>query len=342
MTENSLSAQIQKKIDFKTKPIGALGQLEAIAFKIANLQQTLSPIIKAPHLVVFAADHGIAKTGLVNPYPQAVTAQMVLNFLNGGAAINVFTKQHGIALKVVDAGVNAELPENKSLINAKVAFGTQNYAEGTAILPTERAHAIVKGQSIVAEIAKTGCNYIGFGEMGIGNTSSASLIMAAILQLPIASCVGKGTGASEALLTQKKQVLEAAFNFHQLNHFATNADAILEKVGGLEIAMMVGAYLEAYKQNMLIVVDGFIATAALLLAKLEEPAIVENCVFSHCSNEQGHKTMLAYLQAKPILQLDLRLGEGTGVALAYPIIQSALAFFNQMASFADAGVSTAE
>jgi nicotinate-nucleotide--dimethylbenzimidazole phosphoribosyltransferase len=335
-----LQEELQQKIDFKTKPVGALGRLEEIALQAGQIQNTLSPQIIKPHIVVFAADHGIAATGLVNPYPQAVTAQMVLNFINGGAAINVFCRQNNIELKVVDCGVNyafEDIVNSKQFIAAKIGNGTKNYLEADAMSEREALYAIEKGKEIVQAIAANSCNTIGFGEMGIGNTSSASLLMCNLLQLPIKDCVGRGTGVNNEQLDTKIETLQKVYAFHQLNQTLSPL-MLLQKVGGYEIAMMAGAYLEAAKQKMIIVVDGFIATAALLIASKMNDAVLFNCIFAHSSGEQGHEKMLHYLNAKPLLQLQMRLGEGTGAALAIPLIQSAVNFLSEMASFETAGV----
>jgi nicotinate-nucleotide--dimethylbenzimidazole phosphoribosyltransferase len=339
---------LQHKINTKTKPMGSLGQLEDIAMRVGMIQETLSPVISNPHIVVFAGDHGIAKTGLVNPYPQEVTAQMVLNFLNGGAAVNVFCRQHHLTLQVVDAGVNHELiPASSQLkvkggeifINAKLDYGTRNYLEGVAMSEDIAVSAIEKGKVIVQAIAGSGCNCIGFGEMGIGNTSSASLIMSAVTGLPLAECTGRGTGVNDEQLQTKINTLEKADALHQLSLIHDQPIALLSRIGGFEIAMMTGAYLQAAEDKMVIVVDGFIATAALLLAQLINPSVLDYCLFAHTSGERGHEKMLQHLHAKPLLHLGMRLGEGTGAALAIPLIQSAVNFMEEMASFESAGVT---
>lgn len=337
--------ELQHKINFKTKPIGALGRLEEIALQIGEIQHTLSPQINKPHIVVFAADHGIAATGLVNPYPQAVTAQMVLNFINGGAAINVFCRQNNIDLKVVDCGVNYEFEEiilSKEFIGVKIGPGTKNYLEEDSMTEREVLYAIEKGKEIVQSIATHGCNTIGFGEMGIGNTSSAALIMSSILQIHVEECTGRGTGVNDEQLALKTETLKKVYQLHQLHTLNNKPVDLLQKIGGFEIAMMAGAYLEAAKQKMVVVVDGFIATAALLIANKMNKFVLENCIFAHTSGEQGHEKMLEYLKAKPLLQLQMRLGEGTGAAMAIPLIQSAVNFLNEMASFETAGVSNKE
>ncbi len=326
---------IKNKIDFKTKPLGALGLLETIAAQVCNIQNTLSPALLHPVILVFAADHGIAREG-VSAFPAAVTAQMVLNFLNGGAAINVFCRQHNIDLKIIDAGVNYDFEKIENLINVKTGRGTKSFLQDNAMTQEEVLQCFYQAENIIEPIAQKGCNIIGFGEMGIGNTSSASMLMSALCNLPIEECVGRGTGLNDEQLNNKINILKQA----QQNH-AVPADAItaLEYFGGYEIAHICGAMLAAHKKNMLILVDGFIATAAFLCAYKINKKIKANAIFTHQSDEQGHKKMLAYLDAKPILNIGLRLGEGTGCALAYPIIQSAVLFINEMASFESAGVS---
>lgn len=334
----SLIAQLQHKINQKTKPLGSLGQLEKIALQVGLIQQTLNPVISQPHIIVFAADHGIAEHGKVNPYPQAVTAQMVLNFVNEGAAINVFCKQSGTGLTVVDAGVKYDFDKTLTIIHASVGKGTSDYSKGNAMQAQQVHECIDKGRKIVADLHKTGCNCVGFGEMGIGNSSAAALMLHHYTGLPISECVGRGTGADDKQLLQKQKVLEEVSTFHRLSKQAYNAEELLSKIGGFEIAMMVGAYLEAAERKMVIVVDGFIGTASLMTAYQTNKTVVDYCIFAHCSEEKGHRQMLDYLMATPLLNLGLRLGEGTGAVLAMPLIQHAVAFLNQMASFESAGI----
>lgn len=339
----SLQTQLQQKINTKTKPLGSLGMLETIALQVGLIQESLSPSIESPTIVVFAGDHGIAESGLVNPYPQAVTAQMVLNFLAGGAAINVFTKQNNIQLFVVDAGVKADfsgVSNSSAFIHAKQAMGTENYFVTAAMTELQALASIEAGKKIVAEIAAKGTNCIGFGEMGIGNTSSAALIMSAITGLSIEECTGRGTGASDEQLAKKIDTLRICLLKHQVFNLGNEPLQLLSKIGGFEIAMMVGAYLSAAENKMVIVVDGFIATSALLIAQKIEPSVIHNCIFAHTSGEQGHEKMLDYLNIKPILNWGMRLGEGTGAALTIPLVRSAVAFLNEMASFDQAGVSS--
>jgi nicotinate-nucleotide--dimethylbenzimidazole phosphoribosyltransferase len=338
----NITEQLQHKINFKTKPLGALGMLEDIALQVGIIQNTVTPVVSNPHIIVFAADHGIAVTGTVNPYPQAVTAQMVLNFANGGAAINVFCKQNNIGLTVVDAGVNIDFDPALKIAHVKIAKGTANYSAQPAMTTQQCKEAIAKGGIIVQDVFDAGTNCIGFGEMGIGNTSSASLIMAAVLGLPVNDCVGRGTGVDDEQLKTKIETLEKVFAKHQLNLLKNNPVELLTAIGGFEIAMMNGAYLKAAELNMVIVVDGFISTAALLLANKINEKILANCIFAHTSGEQGHIKMLDYLKVKPLLQLGMKLGEGTGAAMAIPLIQAAVNFLNEMASFESAGVTNKE
>lgn len=333
-----ITTDLQHKIDHKTKPLGALGTLEKLALQIGQIQQTLSPSLQHPTMVVFAGDHGIANEG-VSAYPQAVTHQMVLNFLNEGAAINVFCQQHQLHLKVVDAGVNFDFSAHPALINAKIGYGTRSFLQEKAMTEQELEDCFKTGKKIVKDLALEGCNTIGFGEMGIGNTSASALIMSSICQLPLEQCVGRGTGVNDEQLQQKIAILQQAKDKHGL---LLSPKEILQTFGGFEIAQMCGAMLAAYQQNMLLLVDGFIASNAFLVAKALEPNIQDNAIFCHLSDEQGHLNLLNHLKATPLLRLGLRLGEGTGCALAYPLIESALAFLNNMASFESAGVSNKE
>jgi nicotinate-nucleotide--dimethylbenzimidazole phosphoribosyltransferase len=333
--------RLEDKILQKTKPPGSLGRLEEIALQIGTIQNTLNPVINKPHIIVFAGDHGIAAEGNVNPYPQSVTAQMVYNFVNGGAAINVFCKQLSIELQVVDAGVNHDFDAALPIIHSSVGKGTSDYSRTNAMSMEQVKECFDKGAAVVNDIFQKGSNCVGFGEMGIGNTSAAALILHHYSRLPITDCVGRGTGANDNQLRKKQIILEEVSLLHALTSTSLSPEELLSKIGGFEIAMMSGAYLKAKELGMIIVVDGFIATAALMTAYNMDKSIIEQCVFAHCSDEAGHQHMLNYFKAKPLLQLGLRLGEGTGAALAMPLIQNAVAFLNEMASFETAGISKA-
>ena len=339
MSQARISDQtIQAVIDNKTKPLGALGKLEAIAAQVAKVQDTVSPSLNKPTILVFAGDHGAAKAG-VSAFPQEVTFQMVMNFLNGGAGINVFCDQNNIDLKVIDAGVNFDFEPNDQLIDCKVAKGTASYLESQAMSEAELAACFDHASRLVKELAADGCNIIGFGEMGIGNTASASLIMSELCKLPLERCVGRGTGLDDDGVQRKLDLLSTAQHHHGS---LKEPKAVLQTYGGFEVAQMTGAMLAAYEQGMVIMVDGFIASAAYLVAVNINPAIAANAIFCHTSGESGHQLMLETLNAEPLLNLGMRLGEGTGCAVAYPLIKSAVAFMNDMASFESAGVSTAD
>jgi len=332
----NISAQLKATIDGKTKPLGSLGKLEDLALQIGTILGSTSPEIKMPHLLVFAADHGIAHHG-VSAYPQEVTRQMVNNFLEGGAAINVFCRQHQISLKVVDAGVNYDFASNADLIVHKIAKGTNSFLHGPAMSAKELELCLQIGAEVVAEIAAKGSNTIGFGEMGIGNTSSASVLMHMLCGLPLQDCVGKGTGVNAAQLQKKQEILQTA-----ISHYKGSLEPklLMAHFGGFEIMQIAGAILEARRRNMLILVDGFICTVAYLCAFKLNPQVKANAIFSHQSDEQGHRILLDQLDAKALLKLNLRLGEGTGCALAFPLLHSAVKFLNEMASFESADVST--
>ncbi|MCA1939079.1 MAG: nicotinate-nucleotide--dimethylbenzimidazole phosphoribosyltransferase [Dechloromonas sp.] len=346
--ENSL----KHKVDRKTKPPGSLGQLEALAVRIGLIQQTLTPSLDRPQMLVFAGDHGAARAG-VSAYPQDVTWQMVENFLAGGAAINVFCRQNGLGLAVVDAGVAHDFAvkpgtdhgflENRGLspvlIDLKVASGTANYLETPAMTAAQCAQAIEQGAGVVFGLAAAGCKVVGFGEMGIGNTASASLITHCLTGVPLADCVGRGTGLDDAGLARKQALLEQALTRYRTAGGADDAFAVLAEFGGFEIATMVGAMLAAAEAKMVLLIDGFIVGSAALVAARLEPALLDYCVFCHRSAEPGHRAQLQALRAEPLLDLGLRLGEGTGAALAFPLVQAAVAFLNEMASFESAGVA---
>ncbi|WP_434718352.1 nicotinate-nucleotide--dimethylbenzimidazole phosphoribosyltransferase [Paraburkholderia sp. A1BS-2L] len=336
----SLREELQHLIDTKTKPPGSLGRLEALARQLGLIQRTTRPSVERPAMIVFAGDHGIANEG-VSPYPQAVTAQMVANFIAGGAAINAFSGVAGLELEIVDAGIATPLPplppltEVSTLVSLPVARGTRNFAHEAAMTRDEAIAALAAGAARVRHHAALGTNVIGFGEMGIANTSSAACLMSRLCGAPIDECVGRGTGLDNAGLARKRNVLAAALARHPN---AREPIDVLATFGGFEIAMMAGAFLEAARQRMAILVDGFIATAALLVADALAPHVREYCVFAHASNEAGHRRMLDHFGARELLALDLRLGEGTGAALAVPLLRAAVAFLNEMASFESAGV----
>ena len=332
---SNIDVDLKKKIDGKTKPPGSLGRLETLAFQCGRIQNSLTPELINPTILVFAGDHGITEEG-VSPYPQEVTAQMVLNFLNGGAAINVFCRQNNISLHVVDAGVKTDLPGHAELIKAKIGRGTKNFCKEPAMSLEECERSIDEGAELSRTVPVSTCNVIGFGEMGIGNTSSAAALTQRFTGLPVENCVGKGTGLDDSGLAQKQNIIRQALEKHSE---IKEPQALLATFGGFEIAMMVGAMLESAVLKRIILIDGFIAAAAFLAASRIVPEIQQYAVFTHQSDEQGHAEILKYLQEEPLILLGMRLGEGTGAAVAFPILQSAVSFLKHMASFESAGVS---
>lgn len=359
--DRSLAAALQAALDDKTKPPGALGRLESLALQLGLVQHTLTPRIRQPHILVCASDHGAARDG-VSAFPQEVTWQMVENFLAGGAAINVLARQANAKLIVADAGVAHDFGPREQLLDVKVgAGGTANYLHGAAMSLAQCRQALTSGADIASRLAAQGCNTLGFGEMGIGNTASASLLTHCLTDLPLAAVVGRGTGLDDAGLARKLALLQQALTSWpqrptlpaptadisaaraaaaEIATIAENTLAILARFGGFEIVMLCGAMLGAARAGMTLVIDGFIVTAALLAAYRLAPEILDYCVFSHRSHEAGHRRQLDWLAAQPLLDLDLRLGEGSGAALALPLLNAACAILNEMASFADAGVSS--
>jgi nicotinate-nucleotide--dimethylbenzimidazole phosphoribosyltransferase len=327
----ALSKALDAAIANKTKPPGSLGMLETLAKQVGLIQQTTEPRIVQPAIIVFAADHGVTAEG-ISAFPQSVTWQMVENFLAGGAAINVFARQNECALHIVDAGVNHDFGPREGLIDRKIAYGTQNFAQQPAMSAAQCAQAMQHGADLVAALPG---NVVGFGEMGIGNTTAATAIMHAITRLPVEQCTGAGTGLDTEGILRKQDVVRQAV----ARHAAQSPLDILAAFGGFEIAMIAGAMLAAAERRTVLLIDGFIVTSALLVAARLQPAILDYCVFSHCSNEHGHAQMLSHLGGRPLLNLGLRLGEGTGCALALPLLHAAVNFLREMATFDSAAVS---
>ena len=319
-----------------TKPPGSLGRLEEIANRCAAIRGSFELTASHPRIVLFAADHGVCAEG-VSAYPQEVTAQMVLNFLRGGAAINALARAGGMELKVVDVGVATPLTHSSDLISRRVAPGTRNFCEGPAMTEAEMNAALETGIELAGDSAVAGCDLLGFGEMGIGNTTAASAITAALTLQPIEALVGCGAGADDACLDRKRSAIRRALALHADK--LGSPLGILGCVGGLEIAAMCGFCLGAAARRVPVITDGFIATAAAVLAVRLCAASSGYLFASHRSTEPGHAHLLAILEQDPLLDLGMRLGEGTGAALAMKIIQAAVAAFTQMATFATAGVS---
>lgn len=332
-------AAIQARIDQKTKPLGALGRLETVALQLALIQQREQIAIDKPTLLVFAGDHGIAQQG-VSIAPSAVTRQMVLNFLAGGAAVNCFCQANQMALKVVDAGI-LEPIEDARLIVQRLGSGTADLSSQAAMTTAQAEQGIQLGYALAKAQAAAGCTLLAFGEMGIGNTSSAAALLCAMTQLPVAACVGRGTGINESQLQCKQKLVAQALQRLTKRPEQQGHDplTLLAELGGFEIAQITGAILGAAEAGIAMLIDGFIVTAAAMLAVRIAPGCRDYMIFAHGSAEGGHALMLESLRARPLLDLGLRLGEGTGAVLALPLLRAACAFYNDMASFESAGVT---
>jgi nicotinate-nucleotide--dimethylbenzimidazole phosphoribosyltransferase len=339
MLNNQFDAQISQRIDQKTKPPGALGQLEGLAFKLAKIQSQSDVVnniqLSKPTVLVFAADHGVAQEG-VSIAPSEVTQQMVMNFLSGGAAINCFCRSNELELIVIDCGMlNSVDDDSGQLVLQRLGAGTKNFAQQAAMSAQQLEQGLAMGSGIVNKTIASGCNVLMFGEMGIGNTSSASAILAALLQLDAQHCVGLGTGITPEQLQHKLSVVSKGAERVR----GMTPHDILCEVGGFEIVQMIGAFLAAAENNTPVLVDGFIVSVAALVASRINPDCTEYMIFAHRSQEAAHQAVLSELDAQPLLDLGLRLGEGTGAALAYPLVKAAAEFYNHMASFESAGVT---
>lgn len=328
---DTLPAQIRHAIDTKTKPLGALGRIETLAEQICLLQGTTQPKMETCTLTIFAGDHGIAEAG-VSAFPQVVTGQMVMNFLSGGAAANVFAKSNGVGLQVVDAGVAGESIDHPDLISQRIAAGTQNFLTGPAMTANQAQQALEAGAKIAREAPG---DALAFGEMGIANTATAAALAHKLTGMPLVELVGRGTGLDDDGVRAKCATLEQAVS----RTGDLSATEAMAEYGGFEIVQICGAMLETAAAGRVVIVDGFIATAAALLATKLNPEARSAMVFAHQSHESGHKALLSHLEADPLLALDMRLGEGTGALLAWPLIKAAAAMMNDMASFDSAGVS---
>lgn len=335
--------QARTHLDELTKPIGSLGMLEDIAAQIVAIRcGDPSELRKAAY--IFAADHGIAAEG-VSAYPSEVTRQMVKNFLENGAAINVLAKLHRVELTIVDVGVNADFDSRDGLLNQKVRKGTRNMLREAAISKEELAQALSVGINLAAQAKARNETLLAVGEMGIGNTTAASAITAMLTGYPPALVTGKGTGLTASAQERKRRVIEAILKKHfadYRNNSSPDPLEVLRRIGGLEIAAMTGFILGAAQQHIPVVIDGFISTAAAAIAFAITPLVRDYLFSGHQSEEPGHRVLLEYLALKPILSLSMRLGEGTGAVLAMPIIESAMRLYNEMATFASAGVSEAK
>ena len=333
--DENLRPSIIDKINNLTKPKGSLGRLEEKALHIDLIQQTLTPALHKPQNIIFAADHGIVDEG-VSLSPKEVTWQQLSNFLHGGAGVNFLCRQHGFELKIVDAGVDYDLPYEKGIIDMKVRRSTRNYLYEAAMTQEEMELCIERGAEVVRRCHEEGSNVLSFGEMGIGNTSSSSLWMTYFTGIPMEQCVGAGSGLNQQGIRHKYEVLKRSMENYNGDGSATD---IIRYFGGLEMVMAVGAMLQAAELKMLILVDGFIMTNCMLAAMQLCPAVKDYAIFGHCGDESGHKLILEYMQAKPLINLGLRLGEGTGAICAYPLVDSAVRMINEMDNFAHASIT---
>ncbi len=326
---------LRARIDGKTKPVGSLGVIEELAFQIGKVQNRLEPEVAPGRILVFAADHGAVDSG-ASAYPKEVTHQMVNNILAGGAAISCFAKLHGLDLKVVDAGVDGHFEDHPDLMEAKAGPGTGDHSVASAMSQEELLFCEENGEKVAERCFQEGFRSLGFGEMGIGNSASASAIMALLHGRSIDECVGMGAASVGEAFRKKKELVQASLS--RLGELQEPRE-ILRQLGGYEIAQMQAAMRTAHRKGMLVLVDGFISTLAFSIARHQEADMMKSAIFSHVSEEKGHELLLKDLGGTPLLRLGMRLGEGSGVAMAYPILRSATAFLKDMASFDEAGVS---
>lgn len=344
----------RRAIDAKTKPLGALGRLEDVAVRLAMLQGTLAPSLAHSRVCVFGADHGVADAG-VSAYPRAVTAEMMRTFDRGNAAINVIAAAGGVSLDVVDVGVDADLALLSRVRHDKVRHGSRNFLVEPAMTVPELDAALARGRAAAARAAADGVTALGLGEMGIGNTTAAAALLTALTRLPVTATVGRGTGVTDAVLVSKRAIVERAVRLHAPSDDGRpDARGLLQRLGGLEIAAIAGAALEAARRRIAVVADGFISTVAILCAGRMAPTdaaraeLAAALFFAHRSAEHGHAAALEACDAlpgcdaRPLLQLDMRLGEGTGAALAMSVLRAAAAIMRDMATFASAGVSAGD
>ncbi len=333
--DRAIEQKLIDKIDNLTKPKGSLGMLERLALKIGLIQQTLTPSLKNPCNILFAADHGIIEEG-VTVSPKEVTWQQLSHFSKGGAGINFLCDQHGFKLVLVDAGVDYDIPAGHGIINLKVRKSTRNFLYEAAMTADELELCLQHGADVVVDVHAQGCNVVSFGEMGSGNTSPSSMWMHLFTGIPLDRCIGAGAGLNNNGISHKYDVLSRALANYK------GGNSVKEKMawfGGYELAMAVGGMLKAAELGMVILVDGFIMTACILAASRLYPEVMDYAIFCHQGDESGHKLMLEYLGVKAVLHLDLRLGEGSGAVCAYPIIQSAVNMINNMDSFQSVNVT---
>ena len=334
----SLKTAIQEKIDNLNKPKGSLGRLEELAMQISLIQQTLEPSLAHPCHLLLGGDHGIEREG-VSVSPREVTWQQMINFSQGGGGVNMFCRQHGFNLRIVDVGVDYDLSNIPGIINRKIARGTNNFLYEPAMSEEEFNRAIQVGVDLVDECFAEGCRVLSIGEMGIANTSPSSIWMSLLGDIPLKDCIGAGAGLNNEGIRHKYEVLLNALNNYRSMIPQPSAISPLAYFGGFEMIATIGAMLRAAELHLVILVDGFIMTACALAAIRLYPATQDYMIFTHCGDESGHKMMLDILDAKPLLHLGLRLGEGTGALCAFPIVDSAVRMMNEMNNFDNAKIT---
>ena len=335
--DNSIRQAITEKIDNLNKPKGALGQLEELAMQVCLVQQTLSPTLDCPCHLLLGSDHGIEREG-VSVSPREVTWQQMINFTHGGGGVNLFCRQHGFKLRIIDVGVDYDLSHVPGILNHKIAFGTRNFLHEPAMTKEQFNEAINIGVSLVDDCIADGCKVLSIGEMGIGNTSPSSIWMSLFCNVPLAECIGAGAGLDSDGIRHKLVVLNKALENSGLSAHSP-VDDIIRYFGGFEMVTAIGAMLYAAERHLLILIDGFIMTACALAAFRLYPDAKNYMVFCHCGDESGHRMMLDVLDVKPLLSLGLRLGEGTGALCAFPIIDSAVRMINEMNNFENARIT---
>ena len=337
--DKSMQGAIQEKIDNLNKPKGSLGRLEELAMQVCLVQQTLEPSLAHPCHLLLGGDHGIEREG-VSVSPREVTWQQMINFTRGGGGVNMFCRQHGFKLRIVDVGVDYDFSDVPGIIDRKIARGTKNFLYEPAMNEKEFDKAIQVGSDLVDDCLKEGCRVLCIGEMGIGNTSPSSIWMSLFGDIPLKDCIGAGAGLNNDGIRHKYEVLSKALARHQSYLSPLTSHLLpLRIFGGFEMIAAIGAMLRAAEQHLVILVDGFIMTACALGAIRLYPATQDYMIFTHCGDESGHKMMLDILGAKPLLHFGLRLGEGTGALCAYPLVDSAVRMMNEMNTFDKAKIT---
>lgn len=331
---------VQQKIDNLNKPKGSLGRLETLAAQICHIQHSLEPELKHPCHLLFGSDYGIEREG-VSLSPRCITWQQMINFTKGGAGINMFCRQHGFQLHIIDMGVDYDLSDYPEIINRKIRpDGTANFLYEPSMTQEEFDRCLAVGAEMVDKCHADGCNVISIGEMGIANTSPSSILMHLLLNIPLDRCVGAGAGLDSDGIRHKYEVLKRAVENYSSTHSAdTDIRTLAAYFCGFEMVAAIGAMLRAAEKDMIILVDGFIMTACMLVARTMRPEVMKNAIFGHCGDESGHRLMLDGMGAQPLLSLGLRLGEGTGAICAYPIVQSAVNMIREMNNFENAKIT---